>query len=225
MRKLKFKLDRNSLETIYLTFVRPLFEYGDVLWDNCTQYEKNELDIIQNEAARIATGATKLISLHALSNEVKWESLEERRRKHKLTLFYKMKSNLCPTYLSSLVPQTVNSISRYNLRNANDLQTINPRTTLYYNSFLPSTIRAWNDLPLEAKQLESVNAFKYFLKTENVPVPKYYYTGKRTVQILHTRLRTNSSSFNLDLFVKNISDSLCAPVAVSKMLSIISFTA
>ena len=115
-----------------------------------------------------------------------------------------MKSNLCPMYLSSLVPQTVNSISRYNLRNANDLQTINARTTLYYNSFLLSTIRAWNDLPLEAKQLESVNAFKYFLKRENVPVPKYYYTGKRTVQILHTRLRTNCSSLNLDLFVKNV---------------------
>ena len=164
MRKLKFKLDRNSLETIYLTFIRPLLGYGDVLWDNCTQYEKNELDKIQNEAARIATGATKLISLHTLSNEVKWESLEERRRKHKLTLLYKMKSNLCPTYLSSLVRQTVNSISRYNLRNANDLQTINARTSLYYNSCLPSTIRAWNDLPLEAKQLESVYAFKYFLK-------------------------------------------------------------
>ena len=109
---------------------------------NCTQCGKNELDKIQHEAARIATGATKLISLHALSNEVKWESLEERRRKHKLTLFYKIKSNLCPTYLSSLVPQTVNSISSYNLRNVNDLQTINVRTTLYYNSFLPSTIRA-----------------------------------------------------------------------------------
>ena len=71
MRKLKFKLVRNSLETIYLTIIRPLLEYGDVLWDNCTQYEKNELDKIQNEAARIATGAAKLISLHALSNEVK----------------------------------------------------------------------------------------------------------------------------------------------------------
>ena len=43
---------------------------------------------MQNEAARIATGATKLISLHALSNEVKRESLEKRRRKHKLTLFF-----------------------------------------------------------------------------------------------------------------------------------------
>ena len=62
MRKLKFKLDRKSLETIYLTFIRPLLEYGDVLWDNCTQYEKDELDKIQNEAARIATSATKLIT-------------------------------------------------------------------------------------------------------------------------------------------------------------------
>ena len=103
--------------------------------------------------------------------------------------------------MSSLIPQTVNSISHYNLRNANDLQTINARKTLYYNSFLPFTIRAWNDLPLEAKQLESVNAFKYFLKRENVPVPKYYYTGQRKVQ------GTNCSSLNLDLFVKNISDS------------------
>ena len=40
MRKLKFKLDRKSLETIYLTFIRPLLEYGDVIFDNCTQYEK-----------------------------------------------------------------------------------------------------------------------------------------------------------------------------------------
>ena len=133
--------------------------------------------------------------------------LNDRRRKHKLTLFYKMKSNLCPEYLSSLVPQTVNSISRYNLRNANDLQTVNARTTLYYNSFLPSTIRAWNNLPSEAQQLESVNSFKFFLKKENVPVPKYFYIGKRKAQILHTRLRTNCSSLNLDLFVKNISDS------------------
>ena len=60
MRKLKFKLDRKSFETIYLTFIRPLLEYGDVIWNNSTQYEKNDLDKIQNEAARITTGTTKL---------------------------------------------------------------------------------------------------------------------------------------------------------------------
>ena len=88
MRRLKFKLDRKSLETIYLTFIRPLLEYGDVLWDNCSKYKKEELDKIQNEAARIATGATKLVSLIPLSNEIKWESLEDRRNKHKLTRFF-----------------------------------------------------------------------------------------------------------------------------------------
>ena len=49
MRELKFKLDRKSLETIYLVFIRPLLECGDVIWDNCTQYEKNELDKIQTK--------------------------------------------------------------------------------------------------------------------------------------------------------------------------------
>ena len=66
MRKLKFELDRKSLEIIYLTFMRSLLEYANVVWDNCTQYEKLELDKIQNEAARIVTGTTKLVSLQAL---------------------------------------------------------------------------------------------------------------------------------------------------------------
>ena len=58
MRKLKFKLDRKSQETIYTTFIRPLLEYGDNIGVNCTQADKYELDKIQNEAAKIATGAT-----------------------------------------------------------------------------------------------------------------------------------------------------------------------
>ena len=40
MRRLKLKLDRKSLEVIYTTFIRPLLEYIDVIWDNCTEYEK-----------------------------------------------------------------------------------------------------------------------------------------------------------------------------------------
>ena len=41
-------------------------------------------------------------------------------------------------------------------------------------------------------------------------VPKHYYYGTRKAQILHMRLRTGCSSLNLDLFLKNITDSpLC----------------
>ena len=61
MQKLKFQLSRKSLQIIYVSFIRPLLEYADVVWDNCTQYEANELEKIQHEAARIVSGATKLV--------------------------------------------------------------------------------------------------------------------------------------------------------------------
>ena len=78
MRCLKFKLDRKSLEQIYLIFIRPLLEYGDIIWDNCLRSEKQKLEQIRIEAARIATGATKLVSIAALYRETRWDSLDER---------------------------------------------------------------------------------------------------------------------------------------------------
>ena len=204
MRKLKYEFDRKSLEIIYFSFIRPILEYGDNIWDNCADYEKEELDKIQNEAARIVTGCTKLVSIENLEYETKWESLEERRKKHKLTLFYKMYHNLSPSYLSSLVPQPVSAASTYNLRNSNNIQNIPARTKYYYESFLPSTIRIWNELPLDTRNAESIISFKRKLNQGNVAVPKYYYTNNRKLQILHTRLRTNCSSLNHDLFEKKL---------------------
>ena len=165
MRRLKFRLDRKSLEIKYTAFIRPLLEYGDVVWDNCAQYEKEELEKIQHEAARIVTGATRLVSLHSLYAEIKWDSLQKRRNDHKLSLLFKMKNNLMPDYLSSLLPQNVGNASRYSLGNSDNLQTIFSRTTIYSNSFLPSSIRAWNNLPTEARQTASIDTFKQFLNS------------------------------------------------------------
>ena len=70
MRKLKFQLDKKSLQIIYFSFIRPVLEYGDVVWNNCAQYEANELEKIQYEAARIVFGTTKLVSINALLEEI-----------------------------------------------------------------------------------------------------------------------------------------------------------
>ena len=215
MRKLKFVLDWKSLETIYISFIRPIIEYGDTIWDNCAEYEKRELDKIQNEAARIVSGATALVSLESLYNDVCWESLQERRTKHKLNLFFKMQHDLVPGYLSALVPPSVSEISRYNLRNANDFTTIRCSSQQYYSTFIPSVVREWNNLPEEAKQIGSLISFKFYLNRDKKKVPKYYGIGKRKLQILHTRLRTKCSSLNNDLFLKNMTESaLCACGAI-----------
>ena len=79
MRRLKYKLDRKLLESIYISFIRPLLEYNDPIWDNCTHYENMKLIQIQNEAARIATGAKRLVSLTNLCKEIGWEALSKRR--------------------------------------------------------------------------------------------------------------------------------------------------
>ena len=100
-----------------------------------------ELDKIQNEAARIVTGATKLASIDSLHTETGWETLGSRRKKHKLTMFYKMNNGLYPDYLASLVPVTGGSASTYPLRNSSDLQTLHTSSRLYFTSFLPSAVR------------------------------------------------------------------------------------
>ena len=69
MRKLKFRLDRKTLETIYMAFIRPILEYADVVWCNITKYEEDELEKIQLEAARIVTETTTLVSIENLYKE------------------------------------------------------------------------------------------------------------------------------------------------------------
>ena len=92
-----------------------------------------------------------------------WETLEQRRKNHRLTLFYKMRYSLTPQYLSSLVPESISNVSNYNLRHSNNPRGINARTTQYQQSFLPTAIKEWNILPLEFQQSNSVNSFKYNL--------------------------------------------------------------
>jgi hypothetical protein len=142
------------------------------------------------------------MSINALYIETGWETLKARRHKHKLTLYYKMKSNTAPSYLCSLVPPLIGQMTQYNLRNVNNIRTVSCNSQLYYNSFLPSTVRAWNDLTVEIRNSESLDIFKYRLNAHIKKPPKYYYTGQRTLQIHHTRLRTKCSSLNSHFFPK-----------------------
>lgn len=75
---------------MYFTFIRPLLEYADIVWDNLTEDLKDQIENINLDAARIITGATKLTSKNLLYRETGWETLEQRRKQHRLIQFYKM---------------------------------------------------------------------------------------------------------------------------------------
>ena len=134
-----------------------------------------------------------------------WETLESRRKKHRLILFYKMVNNLTPEYLSSLIPlqqHTVNT--RFNLRN---IRTISFHTHAYNSSFLPSSIRDWNALPEYIQSSESLSIFKLNLNKNKPKANPLFNIGSRKGQILHTRLRLGCSSLNDDLYRRSLVDS------------------
>ena len=93
------------------------------------------------------------------------------------------------------------------LRQSANILEISSKTKLYSDYFLPSSIKLWNRLSIDTRNSRSLNIFKERIKTQNSKCPAHYYSGTRLGQILHTRLRMNSSSLNEHLFIRNLVDS------------------
>ena len=133
-----------------------------------------------------------------------WLKLSERRDLHKLFLFFKMNHGHSPLYLSSLLPANVGDVSSYRLCNADNYVGIHANIRAYPESFLPSTLQAWNNLPEAVRSADAQASFKHLLTLDTEP--KYYHCGDRFEQILHTRLRTECNSLNQHLFRRNLVD-------------------
>ena len=215
LRRNKFILDKLSLLKLYVTYIRSLL----VVWDHCSVENKRILESIQIEASRIITGATKLCSIQKLYDDTGLQTLQARRSNAKLSHLYKIINGLTPQYLRALIPQRVQTTSRYPLRNMNDLIVPTARTVSYINSFLPSTIREWNSLDESVRNSPSLNTFKFQINrnSETHTYPKYFDVihTTREGQIYHARLRLECSSLKHHLFNKNIvADPLCSCGAV-----------
>lgn len=159
----------------------------------------NLLESVQIEAGRIITGLKRTSSRQNLYNELKWETLSDRRKKHKVTLMYKILNNYTHKCLYDMVEQCLPVSHNYSLRNNNLFHIPITRTIAYYNSFLPSTVKLWNTLPNSLKSATSIAKFKQGLQNNN-PVDKIksklYNHGQRNLNILHCQLNFFSSNLN-----------------------------
>ncbi|KAJ4431971.1 hypothetical protein ANN_20580 [Periplaneta americana] len=81
------KASPKSREIAYLTLVRPLMEYGTTCWDPYRTYQINSLERIQYRAAKFVKG--KREDGNDKIKELKWETLENRCRKTRITSLYR----------------------------------------------------------------------------------------------------------------------------------------
>ena len=184
--------------------VRPVLEYGDVIYDNCPTHLKLLLESVQRKAALICTGAYRHTENNLLLHDLAWQPLSDRRLSHKLTLFYKVYHGIYPGYLYTLLPPKY--ASRYNMRENREFKIVFHRLNITRGSFFPSTAKVWNTLSPPVKNAESVLKFKKMC-SDPIRRPNRFYlacTGKEGIWI--TRMRLGLSPLNSHRFTYHLTD-------------------
>ena len=116
----KYKLSRKTIESMYQVFIRPILEYGNVVWIAATKNLLIKLDKIELRALRLTCGATYRSNINLLYKDAQWQSLESRREFHCLKMMFKIVNGLCPAYLTELLPRQVQDGHSFYLRKQND---------------------------------------------------------------------------------------------------------
>ena len=150
----------NSVKsTCYKALVRPVMEYGSMIWDPYTQENIHRLEMVQRRSARFVTGKYKYkYSVTPMLEELGWPTLQDRRAQSKLTMMFRITNDLVDVNLP-LIPA-----GRSLRGHSNKFVIPHTKSAVYQKSFLPDTIRMWNSLPQEIAESNSLNIFKGALK-------------------------------------------------------------
>ena len=132
-------------EAAYKGLVRPVLEYGSSVWDPRTHGLQEELEKVQNRAARFVTGnyVFETWSMTGILGQLKWESLKKRRKDSRLILLYKGLKGKARIPTADLIPKNMRCRNQHSLA----FQIPSASKEAYKSSFFPQTIRDWNDLP------------------------------------------------------------------------------
>jgi len=169
----------------YVSLVRSLMEYSSVVWDPHLQKDIDKLEAVQRRAARFIKkdySSRQPGCVTQMLADLDLPPLQERRRRLRLTFFFKIVKGHFPAikadkYVTPVTNKrriratqkgdckTTNIVSGLSRNNTNCYNIEFGRTQVYKNSFFPRTVRDWNSLSDEAVSAESVEGFKKLIST------------------------------------------------------------
>ena len=139
-----FKAPESAKLLAYKSLCRPHVEYAATLWDPHLEYLIHDIEMVQHKAIRFITNLKGRDSITKARTQLNLETLTERRRKARHCLLLKLLSD--DEHHGSMIKdydELTNSkdmpITRATSRGAPP--TIYAKTSVYYNSFLPKTVR------------------------------------------------------------------------------------
>ena len=173
-RKFYCHIDSHSLLKLYLSTVRPHLEYASSVWDPYLKKNIEAIEHVQKFALKVCQKDwhSDYVTLLNTTNVL---PLAARRKALKLCQLFSILQG------HSEFPDlpTSKHVSRYLncIRSTNSATLTQPfaHTTLFQNSFFPSTIKLWNTLPFNICTLQSLPRFKQAVSViccsnSNVPI-------------------------------------------------------
>ena len=166
LRRVK-NLHRGTLDLLYKTTVRSVIDYGLIVYyHSLTQQDKNKIDKIQYNAAKLVSSTLHLTSRVKLEQEMGWSSIKCRADFLALTLFHKIHCNKVRPLIKSCMPA-------FSQRACDQSKVITYsqfrfKGVCFSNSFFPYITRKWNMLPFKLKT-KTIDDFKLDLKIKLSP--------------------------------------------------------
>ena len=145
--------ENTLLVTIYKSFIRPQFDYGDVVYDWASNEVFHQiLQSLQYSAAIAITGAIRGTSYEKLFQELGLETLNSRCWLRKLSLFYKLikKNHL----LRKKKPYSTRSAQK------SQIPFFKAKTNFFKNYFFPAVIMEWNKIDVNICNSASCNVLR-----------------------------------------------------------------
>ena len=118
----------------YQSIVEPYLDYYSILWDDISDQLTDKLQILQNRAARVITGADYRMPTSELLSKLGWASLKEKRNKQKALMMFKIMNGMTLAYLEDIYEKYRGLV--YNLRiSRRNLAPPAVKTDYHRNSF------------------------------------------------------------------------------------------
>ena len=163
IKKARKLLDKETLLTLYYSFIYPYLNYYVHIWGSCSDSVLKKIVLLQKKIVRIICGVNWLAHSEPLFTSLSVLTIQKLFKYNIGLLMYKYHHGLLPKILD--IFERNMDIHQYNTRQAIQLHIPICKTELGKRSFHYQAVKIWNEIFLALRVDIKIGTFKKKLKT------------------------------------------------------------